>query len=264
MLKRLAIALFAVFLMLPISSQAHELLPRNVLDFIQQHPDASVEELQIYIAKNAPDLVKSTQNKKDIDLLLGNQQTNFWDNSLDFFALGVTHILSGPDHILFVLSLLLAVVSLKGILQLTGTFTVAHSITLLLAGAGILTLPSHVVEPIIAFSISYVALRHVFLSSWLPHTNIRGTAATVFFFGLFHGLGFAGLLKEIRLPADRFLSSLISFNLGIELGQILIVASVLPFLLYFRNHSWYTRAVNIVALLIATTGIIWGIQRIFS
>ena len=158
MFTRLVIALLAMCCLFPLRINAHELLPQNVLQFIEKNPEASVEELQIFISENAPSLVKSTQSKSDIDLLLGNQETTFWDNSFDFFKLGIEHILSGPDHILFVISLLLAVISLKEILQLTGTFTIAHSITLILAGAGILTLPSRIVEPIVAFSISYVAL----------------------------------------------------------------------------------------------------------
>ena len=162
MFTRLVIALLAMCCLFPLRINAHELLPQNVLQFIEKNPEASVEELQIFISENAPSLVKSTQSKSDIDLLLGNQETTFWDNSFDFFKLGIEHILSGPDHILFVISLLLAVISLKEILQLTGTFTIAHSITLILAGAGILTLPSRIVEPIVAFSINYFSLRFLF------------------------------------------------------------------------------------------------------
>lgn len=251
-----------VILLLPCFTDAHELLPRNVVDFIATHPEASSQELQHFIRTNAPSLAKDLQSNEDIAALLGTHQTSFWDNALDFFKLGIEHILSGPDHILFVLSLLLVVTSVKEILQLTSTFTIAHTITLLLAGFGLVTLSPHIVEPLIAFSISYVALTTIFFTHWLHRRNIRDTIGTVFFFGLFHGLGFAGLLRDIRLPSDRFLSSLIAFNLGIEGGQILIVASVLPFLLYYRNKWWYPRLVTTIAIVIAGIGMVWGVQRI--
>jgi hypothetical protein len=92
------------------------------------------------------------------------------------------------------------------------------------------------------------------------HTN---KASTVFFFGLFHGLGFAGLLRDIQVPGDKFISSLLSFNIGIELGQLIILCFLLPFILLFRNALWYPKVIQIIAVSISIIGLFWGFQRIF-
>ncbi len=172
--------------------------------------------------------------------------------------------MAGADHILFVLSLLLIFVSWKDIVKLTGTFTVAHSITLILAGTGILTLSSHIVEPLIALSISYVAISTVFFKGKKYIGDGRAKVAMVFFFGLFHGLGFAGLLQEIKIPTDKLVTSLISFNIGIEIGQIFIVALAFPIIYFLRNKSWYPILIKIIAILIAILGIFWALQRVIG
>jgi hypothetical protein len=162
-----------------------------------------------------------------------------------------------------VLTLVLVFVSIYEILKLTTTFTIAHSITLVLAGSGILTLPSRVVEPLIALSIAVVAITSVFFKGKKFIGENRGKIAMVFFFGLFHGLGFAGLLKEIKIPADRFISSLFAFNVGIELGQLVILAVVLPPIYYFRNRPWYPKAIKLIAAIISAIALVWLIQRVF-
>lgn len=243
------------------NSFAHELLPRPVVEYLKQHPNASASEIEQFIQGSAPALAKKIKSKEDVLRIL-NRKTNNIDNAFDFIRLGINHIVSGPDHVLFVLSLLLVFISLKEILKLTGTFTIAHSLTLILAGSGILTLSSHIVEPVIALSISYVALTSVFFRHKLFFSNRRSKVAAVFFFGLFHGLGFAGLLKEIQVPQDRFLSSLLSFNIGIELGQIFIVAITLPFIYFFQKRSWYSTCIKIAAGSIGAVGILWGVTRI--
>lgn len=114
-----------------------------------------------------PEFADKFENGAEILKIIRNNQTSFFDNIYDFFRIGVGHILSGPDHILFVLSLLLVFISWKDILKLTGIFTIAHSITLLLAGTGLLVLSSRIIEPIIALSIAYVAFTSVFLKDTL-------------------------------------------------------------------------------------------------
>ena len=184
------------------------------------------------------------------------------DGVADFLGLGVRHILSGPDHILFVLSLLLAFVSLREVLRLTLTFTVAHSVTLLLAGAGLLTLSSDIVEPIIAFSISFMAIAPVFFSD----RPFLGTGAAkigvVFFFGLFHGLGFAGALEETEVPRHEFVADLLAFDVGVEVGQLFILALAVPLIYAIRKFKWYKHAMQGTAVAIGTTGVLWGVQRI--
>lgn len=243
---------------------AHELLPKQLQQYIQDHPNASVEEIQSFIEnQNDPVLKDKFRNKEDVINLIKNKNTNFFDNWIDFLKLGIKHILSGPDHILFVLSLLLVFASVKEILKLTGTFTVAHSITLVLAGTGVLTLSSRIVEPFIALSIAYVAITTVFLKDKPFFRNKHNKLGSVFFFGLFHGLGFAGLLQEISLPKDRYVSSLFGFNIGIELGQLVIVAITLPLLYATRGKPWHDRLIQVISVIIATLGIIWAIQRVF-
>ena len=169
----------------------------------------------------------------------------------------------GTDHVLFVLSLLLIYTTFRREVLLLTVFTLAHSISLIVAGTGILTLSSRVVEPIVALSITYMAITSVFLKHIKMFGGHGNKVSTVFIFGLFHGLGFAGLLKDIQVPDERFISSLLSFNVGIEFGQFAIVAAVLPFIYLFRNKKWYPKAVKVVAVTIATVGLFWGFQRIF-
>jgi hypothetical protein len=246
------------------SVSAHELLPKDLQEYIQDNPNASVEDIQNFInSQEDPELKEKYTNKEDIVNIVKNNNTSFFDNSFDFLKLGVEHILKGLDHILFVLSLLLVLVSLKEILKLTGTFTIAHSITLILAGSGFLTLSSKIVEPLIALSIAYVAISTVFLKHKPFFSSEKNKLISIFFFGLFHGLGFAGLLEEIALPQGRLVSSLIGFNIGIEVGQLLIVLVALPLLFLTKNKSWHERMVQVIAVIIALLGIFWAVQRTF-
>ncbi len=264
MKKYIAVLVFAFSLMT--STQvvsAHELLPKPVLEYLKAHPQATPEEIQEFAQTQSPEIAKKFKDKDEVIKLISQRSTNFYDNFRDFVKLGIGHILSGPDHILFVLTLVLVFVSIREILKLTSTFTVAHSITLVLAGTGILTLPSAVVEPLIALSIAVVAITSVFFRGRKFIGENRGKIVMVFFFGLFHGLGFAGLLKEINIPADRFISSLLAFNVGIELGQLVILAIAIPPIYYFRDRSWYSRAIKIIAGIISLIAIFWIIQRVF-
>ncbi len=245
----------------PVFTQAHELIPRELQVYLETHPNATPEEIKAFADEQAPEFAEKFENGEEIISIIRNQNTNPIDNAIDFFKLGVHHILGGLDHILFVLSLLLVFVSWKDILKLTGTFTIAHSITLILAGTGILTLSSQIVEPLIALSIAYVAITTVFFKDRKYLGDGRAKVAMVFFFGLFHGLGFAGLLQEIQIPADKFIASLISFNVGIEIGQIIIVALAFPFIYFLRNKSWYPTLIKIIAVIIGILGIFWAIQR---
>ncbi|MEO5646423.1 MAG: HupE/UreJ family protein [Candidatus Paceibacterota bacterium] len=245
------------------TASAHNLIPPELATYIQQHPNATPEEVKAFADTQSPEFAKKFRDGAAIVNIVRNQQTSFFDNVIDFIKLGVGHILSGVDHILFVLSLLLVFVSIRDILRLTATFTVAHSITLVLSGAGILTISPRITEPLIALSIVYVALTSVFLRNNKYIGGQRGKIASVFFFGLFHGLGFAGLLKEIQIPPDKFISSLFSFNVGIEMGQLVIIAIALPIIYVFRNKPWYPTFIKIFAILIAAIALFWVIQRVF-
>lgn len=244
-------------------TRAHELLPKELLEYIQKNPNASPADIENYL-NSKPDIYKNDSGYKDkIIQAVRSPKQGFFHNGYDFLKIGIQHILDGPDHILFVLSLLLVFTSLRDILKLTAVFTIAHSITLILAGSNLLVLGSRIVEPLIALSIAYVAITTVFFKHISFFHSLLGKQVGIFIFGLFHGLGFAGLLSELGVPGERFISSLLSFNVGIEFGQIIIVAIALPFILRFHKKLWYGKIIKVAAAAISGLALFWFIQRIF-
>jgi len=177
-----------------------------------------------------------------------------------YLKLGFTHILpKGTDHILFVLGIFLLSIRLKPILAQVTAFTVAHTITLALTIYGVVSLSPRIVEPMIALSIVYVAVENIVtpkLSPW--------RVALVFGFGLLHGMGFAGVLSQLGLPHSEFLTALLCFNVGVELGQLTVIT--IAFLLIglpFRNKPWYRRRIVIPgSIVIAAIGLFWFVQRV--
>lgn len=177
-----------------------------------------------------------------------------------YLGLGFTHILPGGlDHVLFVLGIFLLSRRLKPILQQVTAFTVAHTLTLALSLYGVVSLPSSVVEPLIALSIVFVAVENV-LSPEVRPSRI----ALVFAFGLLHGLGFAGVLSELGLPRSEFLTALLSFNVGVEGGQLAVIGLAFLFLaLPFQSRAWYRQRIVVpLSCLIAAVGLYWSIQRV--
>jgi hydrogenase/urease accessory protein HupE len=172
-----------------------------------------------------------------------------------YLALGFTHILpEGVDHILFVLGLFLLATSMRALLSQITAFTVAHSISLALTMYGVVSLPSRVVEPAIALSIACVAIENVITSRLHPWRVV-----VVFMFGLLHGMGFAGVLHELGLPRRQFVPALVSFNVGVEAGQLVVIAvAMLLFAQWLRNR----RFVVACSVAIALTGLFWTVQRI--
>src|SRR6185369_628571 len=168
-----------------------------------------------------------------------------------YFALGYTHILpQGTDHILFVLGIFLLSARWRSILLQVSTFTIAHSITLGLTMYGVVSLPARIVEPMIALSIAYVALEN-FVTSELKPWRL----ALVFSFGLLHGMGFAGVLKALGLPRSEFLTALLTFNLGVEGGQLTVIGIACLCVIWFRHHNWYHRRIVVPAsMVIAAIG----------
>ena len=178
-----------------------------------------------------------------------------------YLQLGFTHILPlGLDHILFVLSLFLLNPKLKPILWQATAFTVAHTITLGLAMYGVIKPPANIVEPVIALSIMYVALENIF-SPRLKASRI----GIVFLFGLIHGMGFASALTDLGLPKNAYFSSLIMFNLGVELGQISVILSAFLLLgLPFGNKPYYRKRIVIpLSIIIAAIALYWTVERLF-
>jgi hydrogenase/urease accessory protein HupE len=176
-----------------------------------------------------------------------------------YLRLGFTHIVpEGLDHILFVLGIFLLTTRLRPILVQVTAFTIAHSVTLGLTMYGIVSLPSRVVEPLIALSVAYVGLENIATSKLTPWRPV-----VVFGFGLLHGMGFAGALTGLRLPRDEVVPALISFNVGIELAQLTVIAvAFFAIAFWIRDKPWYrTRFVVPVSALIAATGLFWTVQR---
>ncbi len=203
------------------------------------------------------------------------QTASRWSQFGAFFVEGVWHIWIGFDHILFLLSLLLPAVlafsaqGWQGAARFTGVakdvmwvvtaFTVAHSITLSLAALGLVSLPSRLVETTIAFSIIVAALNNL----WPVVHHRRWSLA--FGFGLIHGFGFAGVLADLGLPQDALATSLLSFNLGVEAGQLVIVAAFIPLAYRLRNTGFYKHAVftggSVLTIALAT---VWLMERAFN
>lgn len=179
-----------------------------------------------------------------------------------YFKLGITHIIpNGFDHILFVVSLCLLSNNIKTILWQASAFTVAHSITLALSIKGILVAPAPVVEPIIALSIVFVAVENILLSE-LKAWRIL----IVFFFGLVHGLGFASALSQVGIPPDNFLTTVLSFNIGVEIGQVLVIILIFGIIIFplGKKENYRKFVVNPISACIALTAIYWTIERIVS
>ena len=175
-----------------------------------------------------------------------------------YLRLGFVHIVPrGLDHILFVLGLFLLGTRTRPLVWQVSAFTVAHATTLSLAAFEVVSLPARVVEPLIALSIVYVAVENVLtarLTPWRP--------AVVFGFGLLHGLGFAGVLGQLGLPEQERLLGLLSFNVGIELGQLLVIALALASVGLLRHRPWYRARITVpLSVAIAGVGLFWAVER---
>jgi hypothetical protein len=182
------------------------------------------------------------------------------DAAFLYVKLGYQHILPlGLDHILFVLSLFLLNPKLKSILWQATAFTVAHTVTLGLSMYNVIKPPANIIEPLIALSIMYVALENIF-SPKLKASRI----GVVFLFGLVHGMGFASALGELGLPQNSYLTSLLLFNLGVELGQIsVIVAAYFLLAKWFGNKPYYRKAIVIpLSVLISAVAAYWVVERV--
>ncbi len=178
-----------------------------------------------------------------------------------YLKLGFNHIIpEGFDHILFVAGLCLLSNKIKIILWQATAFTVAHSITLALSMKSIIVAPSAVVEPIIALSILFVSIENILLNELRPWRILL-----VFMFGLIHGLGFASSLNEIGLPRNKFLTSILSFNIGVELGQVAVILAVFLLFVYpFGKQLYYRkRVVYPLSIIIALIALYWTVERMF-
>ena len=192
------------------------------------------------------------------------RRVGFWAAARRFLLLGVEHIFTGYDHVAFLIGLLLLGGSFKELVQIVTAFTVAHSITLALATLAVVNPTSRVVEPLIAASIVYVAAENL----WALRRGTRAAALRhrwmlTFGFGLVHGFGFAGVLRQLHLPRSGLAAALVTFNLGVEVGQVCIVALALPLLHALRRTRWFDpQGVRACSAAVGALGLFWLAQRL--
>ena len=199
-------------------------------------------------------------NQTDLAPILdeSGKERSFLSTAALYVTIGIGHILpDGADHILFVLAIFLASVRLKALIWQISAFTVAHTATLALAASGVITPSSAMVEPLIAFTIAFVAIENLVfkdMTRWRP--------LVVFGFGLIHGLGFAGGLRALGALDDHAFLAVLAFNLGVELGQLLIVAVVFPVLFLLRRLKLYRKVLLPVAAvgMILVSGV-WNVPK---
>ncbi|WP_298918258.1 HupE/UreJ family protein [uncultured Roseobacter sp.] len=179
---------------------------------------------------------------------------------LGYIPVGFDHILpKGLDHILFVLGLFFLSTKLRPLVWQVSAFTLAHTVTLALGALGLVTINASVVEPLIAASIVFVAVENIFTSGLNPWRPV-----IIFGFGLLHGLGFASVLGEFGLPEGQFIPALIGFNIGVELGQLTVIALAFACVGWFAKRPWYRARIAVPAsCVIAAVGAYWFVERVF-
>ncbi len=247
----------------------------EILEFIQATPDLADAGWESVVQKllagetdpgsfTINDLALLNSLSQEFDYRLDDAQFSWWQFAVNYVRLGVEHILEGIDHVLFVMVLVLLLPPWKRVLAMVTTFTIAHTVTLLLGGTNILTLSAGIVEPLIALSIAYIAFTSVFLRQkfpWLESQNNR--LLTIFVFGLFHGLGFAGVFAEVAPDATRLLPSLLFFNVGVEIGQLIILALWMPVLWLVHRLKWDKFVIPMFAALVSILALSWVWERLF-
>jgi hypothetical protein len=191
-----------------------------------------------------------SKNAALIDAPIGQQISSF-------IRLGIEHIWTGYDHILFLISLLMLGGELGYLLKVVTAFSLSHSVTLFLAALNIISVPSRWVEIAIALSIAYIASENL----WRKQPQARWQLA--FAFGLIHGLGFSSALQELDLPRTNLVTSLASFSVGIELGQFAIVLMVYFALSYLRKFPWYLTIRRLISVGVIVMSAIWFWERAF-
>lgn len=182
-----------------------------------------------------------------------------------FFVMGIEHILTGYDHLVFVFALILIPARLRSLLTIITAFTIAHSMTLAVAVLDIWTPRGSIVEPAIALSIAYVGVEDFLAASpnarWRPNPETRWRIT--FPFGLVHGFGFASALKEVGLAKASIPTALVAFNLGVESGQLAVLSVLLPVVILLRKKAWWApNGVRLASIVIIAAGLVWFVARV--
>jgi hydrogenase/urease accessory protein HupE len=182
-----------------------------------------------------------------------------YKGKLSFFPMGIEHILTGYDHLVFLLGLVIVGGRLRSLLLVVTAFTLAHSITLALAALGIWAPSPRLVEPAIALSIAYVGVENFFVK------NAEKRWRITFPFGLIHGFGFAGALREVAMPKADVPYALVLFNVGVEAGQLAVLALVLPLIYLARKRAGFRdQGVKGISAAITVAGVVWFVSRVFG
>jgi hydrogenase/urease accessory protein HupE len=200
------------------------------------------------------------KNRTRFEYFAGTRQGK-WAVLQKFVPAGVHHILIGPDHLLFLVGLLLMGGTIRQLLFVVTAFTIAHSITLSLAALRIVIPPANAIEPAIALSVVYVGADNLLVSA-----GGRDTRAWVAFaFGLIHGFGFASVLREMDLPSRALGWSLFGFNVGVEIGQLFVVVIVASVVAWIRTRSEVAgrRLAFAGSIIVMAAGAFWFVQRVF-
>ena len=174
-----------------------------------------------------------------------------------FLNLGVRHIFLGYDHILFLMGLMI-LSRFWDLVKIVTSFTVAHTITLILATLHVVNLSARFIEVAIALTIIYVAVENLCIKT------AKNRWRLTFAFGLIHGFGFANVLQGMELPAKNLLRCLLSFNVGVEIGQLAIVVTALPLLYWLSRRAWSAKAQMAVSVAILIVGCGWFLERAFG
>ncbi|MDP9112478.1 MAG: HupE/UreJ family protein [Acidobacteriota bacterium] len=180
----------------------------------------------------------------------------WWQTLGRFVWLGIQHIATGYDHLAFLLGLLIATATLRSLVKVITSFTLAHSITLALATFNVIILPSRFTESMIAASNLYVALENLLRKRTMDRWKLT------FLFGLVHGFGFSNVLREMQLPRENLALSLFSFNLGVEIGQVVFVILLFPAIADLVQSGW-TKLRPAVSIAVGLLAAYWLIQRVF-
>lgn len=235
-------------------------------NFLSLLPDGHQQYLTMRTAEGRV-LQEKMLTKQNFDALLDmgagemaeGSSVSLFATFSDFFKLGVEHIVTGYDHLLFLFALLAVTHSFWPAIKIITFFTIAHSITLACAGLNLVDLPSSFVEPFIAATIIYVAVENI-----IRGDHPKGRHWLTFGFGLVHGFGFAGVLRELDISSGEagILLPLLSFNLGIETGQILVASMVLPMIWWLNNRvETAEKFLKGCSFLVSLMGLYWLLER---
>lgn len=226
--------------------------------------EAEAESVQKIFDYNHPDLQNTFEFNQTAwefsvkGTAAESTETTYWSSIVAFLALGIEHILTGYDHIAFLIALIVIGLSIREVLKIITAFTVAHSVTLLLAALQVVSPDSRFVEIVIALSICCVALENLLAK------QVQYRWLLTFAFGLIHGFGFASALQEFIAGKSNLVLSVVSFNVGVEIGQLMIFVMMLPVLHLLRNKFESRRVTAGASVAIFIIGLAWLVERVFN